>query len=100
MPNLCLTVYFTIEMQLNIFLKIFLVPYAFIGFNLRVGKFNVSAFNMNIFASMVHQAQVNEQRKRISRLQLVQAHIPDHESWTTVIKNHLNVKDIWSGHGV
>ena len=40
--------YFTIEMQQNIFLKIFLVPYAFTGCNLRVGQFDVSASNIII----------------------------------------------------
>ena len=44
-------IYFTTEMQPNIFLKSFLVPYmyAFTGSNLRVGKFDVSASNMIIF---------------------------------------------------
>ena len=46
-------IYFTIEMQPNIFifLKLFLGPYmyAFTGCNLRVGKFDVSASNMIIF---------------------------------------------------
>ena len=65
-PNIFLKIYF---------LKIFLVPYAFTGCNLRVGKINVSAYNMIIFASIVHQAQVNEQQKRIRRSQLVPAHI-------------------------
>ena len=42
---------FTIEMQPNIFLKLFLVQnmYAFTGCNLRVGKFDVSASNIIIF---------------------------------------------------
>ena len=31
------------------FLKIFLVPYAFTGCNLQVGKFDVSASNMIVF---------------------------------------------------
>ena len=44
-------IYFTIEMQPSIFLKLFLVPYmyAFTGCKLRVGKFDVSTFNMIIF---------------------------------------------------
>ena len=44
-------IYFTIEMQSNIFFKVFLGPYmyAFTGCNLRVGKFDVSASNMTIF---------------------------------------------------
>ena len=44
-------IYFTIEMQPNIFLKLLLGPYmyAFTGCNLRVGKFDVSASNMIIF---------------------------------------------------
>ena len=45
-------IYFTIEMQPNIFVfKLFLVPYmyAFTDCNLRVGKFDVSASNMSIF---------------------------------------------------
>ena len=44
-------IHFTIEMQPNIFLKLFLGPYmyAFTGCNLRVDKFDVSASNMNIF---------------------------------------------------
>ena len=43
-------IYFTIEMQPNIFLKLFLVPfmYAFTCCNWRVGKFDVSASNMII----------------------------------------------------
>ena len=46
----------------RISLKIFLVPYAFTGCNLRVGQFDVSASNMIIvFASIFHQAQVNGQ---------------------------------------
>ena len=61
----------------------------FTGCNLRVGKFDVSASNMIIFASIVHQAQVNGQRKRIRGLQLALAHISDHESWTTVIETKL-----------
>ena len=49
--NMHQKIYFTIEMQLNIFLKLFLGPYmyAFTGCNLRVGKFDVSASNMIIF---------------------------------------------------
>ena len=44
-------IYFTIEMQPNIFLKLFLVPYmyAFTGCNLQLGIFDVSAANMIIF---------------------------------------------------
>ena len=59
------------------FLKLFLVPcmYAFTGCNLRVGKFDVFASNMIIFASIFHQAQVNGQLKCKSLLQLVQANI-------------------------
>ena len=49
--------------------------YAFTGCNLRVGKFDVSASNMIIFASIFHQAQVNGQWKCISCSQLVQANI-------------------------
>ena len=56
-------------MQPNIFLKSFLVPYAFTCCNLRVGKFHVDYF----LASIFHQAQVNGQWKRIRRSQLVQA---------------------------
>ena len=50
--NMYQKIYFTIEMQPNIFfLKLFLVPYmyAFTGCNLRVGKFDVSASNMIFF---------------------------------------------------
>ena len=59
------------------FLKLFLGPYtyAFTGCNLRVGKFDVSASNKIIFASIFYQAQVNGQRKCISRSQFVQANI-------------------------
>ena len=50
--------------------------YAFTCCNLRVGKFDVSASDMNFFLpSIFHQAQVNGQWKRIRRLQLVQANI-------------------------
>ena len=58
------------------------------------GKFDVSASNMAIFASIFHQAQVNGQWKRIRRWQFVLAHLPDHESWTTVIVNPSSVKEI------
>ena len=45
------------------FLNLFLGPYMYAstGCNLRVGKFDVSASNMIIFASIFHQAQVNGQ---------------------------------------
>ena len=52
-------------------LKIFFVPNAFSGCNLRVGKFDVSASKIIIFI----QAQVNGQWKRIMCSQLLQAHI-------------------------
>ena len=80
------------------FLKLFLVPYmyAFTCCNFRVGKFDVSASNMIVLASIFNQAQVNGQWKRIRRLQLVQAN----NSWNTVIENHSNAKEIWSGHGI
>ena len=75
--NMYQNIYFTIEMQPNIFLKLFLGlnMYAFTGCNLRAGKFDVSASNMIIFVSIFHQAQVNGQWKCISRSQLVQAKI-------------------------
>ena len=65
------------ECSRTYFFKSFLGPYmyAFTGCNLRVGKFDVSASNMIIFASLFHQAQVNGQRTCISRSQLVQANI-------------------------
>ena len=49
--NMYRKIYFTIEMQPNIFLKLFLVPYmyAYTCCNLRVDKFDVSASNMIIF---------------------------------------------------
>ena len=55
--------YFTIEMQPNIFLKLFLVPYmySFTCCNLRVGQFDVSASNMIFLASIFYQAKVNGQ---------------------------------------
>ena len=71
-------IYITIEMQPNIFfLKLFLVPYMyeFTCCNLRVGKFDVSASNMNFFVSIFHQDQVNRQWKRIRRSHFVQANI-------------------------
>ena len=42
------------------FKKLFLVPYmyAFTGFNLRVGKFDVSASIMIFFASIFHQLRL------------------------------------------
>ena len=52
--------------------------YAFTCCNLRVGnlKFDVSESNiLTFFASIFHQAQVNEQWKRIKRSLLVQANI-------------------------
>ena len=50
--------------------------YAFTCCNLRVGKFDVSESNILIFfASIFHQAQVNEQWKRIKRSLLVQANL-------------------------
>ena len=62
------TIYFTIEMQPNIILKLLLDPYmnAFTGCNLRVGKFDVSVSNIIIFLSIFHQAQVNGQWKCIN----------------------------------
>ena len=55
--NMYQKIYFTIEMQPNIFLKLFLVPfmYALTGCNLQVGKFNVSASNIIISASNISQ---------------------------------------------
>ena len=47
---------------------IFLFPRKLMGCNLRVGKFDDSASIM-IFASTFHQAQVNEEWKRIKGLQ-------------------------------
>ena len=50
--NMYQKLYFTIEMQPNIFFfKLFFVPYMYVftGCNLRVGKFDVSASNMIIF---------------------------------------------------
>ena len=47
--NMYRKIYFTIEMQPNIFFKLFLVPYAFTCCNLRVGIFQVSVSNMIIF---------------------------------------------------
>ena len=44
------------------------------------------------FWLIFYQAQINGQCERIRRPQLVLAHIPDHESWTTVIENPSNVK--------
>ena len=79
--------------------KIFLDQYAFTGCNLGVGKFDVSVSNMIIFASIFHQAQVNGQWKGIRRSQLMLNHIPDHESWTTVLEKPSNVEKIWSRHG-
>ena len=67
--------------------KIFLVPYAFTGCNLVEVKFDVSASNKIIFASIFHQAQVNGQWKGIRRSQLMLTHKPDPESWTTVLEN-------------
>ena len=65
--------------------------YAFTGCNLRVGNFDVSASNMIIFlASMFHQAQVEMQKSF--------ATCASQYSWTTVIENPSNVKEIWSGY--
>ena len=49
--------------------------YEFTCCNLRVGKFDVSASNMNFFVSIFHQDQVNGQWKRIRRSHFVQANI-------------------------
>ena len=49
--NMYQKLYFTIEMQPNIFFKVISCSYmyAFTGCNLRVGKFDVSASNIIIF---------------------------------------------------
>ena len=76
--NMYRKIYFTIEMQLNIFLKVFLVPYmyAFTCCNLRVGKFDVSASNMIIFWRQYFlKLRLMDSGKRIRRSQLVQANI-------------------------
>ena len=46
--NMNRNIYFTIEMQPNLFLTIFLVPYASTGCIMRERKFDVSASNMII----------------------------------------------------
>ena len=78
------------------FLKIFLVPYAFTGCNLRVGNFDVFASNMNIFASIFHRAQVIGHWNRYK----VFTTCASSDSWTTVIENPSNVKEICSRHGI
>ena len=49
--------------------------YAFTCYNLRVGKFDVSASNMIIFWRQYFIKLINGQWKRIRRSQLVQANI-------------------------
>ena len=80
------------------FLKLFLVPcmYAFTGCNLRVGKSDVFASNMIIFW-----------RQYFTKLRLMGsgnakafATCASQYSWTTVIENPSNVKEVWSGHGI
>ena len=56
--NMYRKTYFTIEMQLIMFLKIFLVSYAFTGCNLRVGKLDVSASNIIIFCVNISSSSV------------------------------------------
>ena len=75
--------FFTVEMQP--FSKIFLIPRAFTGGNLRVGKFDVSASN-KIFSVNISSMDCGSQ--------IVLAHIPSHE--TTVIETKLHVYRIIS----
>ena len=69
--------------------------YAFTCCNLRVGKFDVSASNMIIFW-----------RQYFIKLRLMDSGNADgvrnlcQYSWNTVIENHSNAKEIWSGNGI
>ena len=86
----------SIEMQPNIFLKVFLVPYmyAFTCCYLRVGKFDVSASNMIIFYVNISSSSGSwtvETHKAFTTC-------ASQYSWNTVIENHSNAKAIWSGH--
>ena len=74
--NLYPKIYFTFEMQPNIFFNLFLVPYAFTCCNLRVGEIPCFCVQYDYFLALIfHEAQVNEQWKRIRRSQHVQANI-------------------------
>ena len=75
------------------FFKLFLGPYmyAFTGCYLRVGKFDVSASNMIIFCINISPS---------SGYWTVEMHnsfatCASQYSWTTVIENPSNVKEIW-----
>ena len=89
--NMYRKIYFTIEMQPDIFLKLFLVPYmyAFTCCNLRVGKYDY--FGVNISPSSGEWTV--ETHKAF-------ATCASQYSWNTVIENHSNAKEIWSGHGI
>ena len=91
--------YFTIEMQPNIFLKLFLVPYMYVFTccNLRVGKFDVSASNMIIFWP---QHFIKLRLMDSGNAYKAFATRASQYSWNTVIENHSNAKEIWSGHGI
>ena len=65
--------------------------YAFTGCNLRVGKFDVSASNMNIFCVNISPSSGKwtvEMHKSFTTC-------ASHYSWNTVIENPSNVKEIW-----
>ena len=75
------------------FLKLLLGPYlyAFTGCNLRVGKFDVSASNMIIFCVNISPSSGQwtvEMYKSFTTC-------ASQYSWTTVIENPSNVKEIW-----
>ena len=76
------------------FLKLLLGPYmyAFTGCNLRVGKFDVSASNMIIFCINISPSSGKwtvEMHKSFSTC-------ASQYSWTTVIENPSNVKEVWT----
>ena len=77
------------------FLKLFLVPYAFTGCSLRVGRFDVSASNMIMFW---RQYFVKLRSMDSGNALVVRNLCKPTYSWTTVIENPSNVKEIWNGH--
>ena len=70
--------------------------YAFTCFNLRVGKFDVSASNMIIFGVNISSSS----GEWTVGTHKAFATCASQYSWNTVIENHSNAKEIWRGHGI
>ena len=70
--------------------------YTFTGCNLRVSKFDASASNMIIF----WRQYFTKLRLMTMEMHKSLATCASQYSWTTVIEDPSNVKEIWSGHGI